>query len=1480
LTNFSKNGKNRDRLTAVERVRESWIRRLIDLSRRNNLLYYRELKTGTLDLSDANKKALDELLAGKTVLLTRLLPHAEETKAVAQVQKIRRRAITNLEEKGLETLFLALGMATWTPTDAGRPPEAAILLVPIAVEVRGAIKLQRKGEAQINPVLLHVLETEYGCRITVERLLGDAENIAEDEIPDLPAIYTRLTKATQEVKGFEIKSRAVLSNFSFQKMAMVRDLRERLTEMADNDIIAAIAGDNTARQNVRGTGENIDPRELDRISPDNEFLVFDADSSQQRVINAVLDSRSGVIQGPPGTGKSQTISNLIATLAAAGKRVLFVAEKRAALEVVMRRLEQKGLGHLLLDLHGADISRREVMQQVAESLTLVRNAPPIKTGDIHQRFVDRRKRLNEHVQRLHDKRPPSSKSVYEIQAELLQFKDEEQITTRFRGTELNRLTAKKADKVEKLLAEVSTGELASLFLHEHPSPWLKVKLSSGNAALQASDIVQRIATEHLPAVSESLAVLISTTKFTPPTTFDKVKELIATSTDVEKSLSLYSEDIFHQDLQRYVEILSPLSDESLATAWSRLSELIDISKLEPSAAAKKASELIAVMGDIENTLSIYSDGIFRQELEKLARNLSPAKQGFFATVFAGFLDDNYRSSVQILRQLRRNGSVSDERLLSEANQAAQQLRRWRSLLPNQFTPCRIPSFAKVRDRLARLFANPDFCRAICSLRQLRRTKPNNDRQILQEITKAAEQLQRWRTHSRHASVPCRVANLSEVQTHLNSLLADLASIEPNLQRGNLTQLPLKDLEELFNNLAADLNTPLLVARLLEIEREIEQCAAKVIINDIRRLKPAPYLWARQFKYAWLASCLDQARAQDSALTVFHRKTHEQLIGEFCELDQERLKLSSHRVRRAQAERAIAVMNAEPSQEALVRREAAKKTRHLPLRKLLAEAPDVLTALRPCWMASPLSVSQLLDADRRYFDVVIFDEASQVLPEDAVPALLRAERAVVAGDRHQLPPTTFFAVGSDEDDEAEALSVAEGFESLLDLMSSFLEPWSLDWHYRSQDEALIAFSNRHIYGDRLVTFPSAGGSASISHVLVPYVSGQDGQEESAPREVEQVVKLVLQQATQRPSETLGVITMGVKHAQRLEAAIDAALKERPDLAAFFDDSRTERFFVKNIERVQGDERDAIILSVGYGKDRSGKLPYRFGPLLTEGGERRLNVAITRARQRMTLVSSFEHRDMDPNRSQARGVELLRLYLQYAASQGKILGETGHSSVPLNPFEADIYDTLTAKGIPLLPQWGVSRYRIDLVAQHPQKSERFVLAIECDGASYHSAPTARDRDRLRQQQLEALGWRFHRIWSIDWFIRREEEIKRAVAAFQAAVEHADHIDTQKDKPVHSAPKQNKVTQSERLEQPEPETSPSNQRGQRPNVPQRSKIGDYTQAELVALIRWILSDGCLQTDDQICAEMVQELGFKRRGVRIEEAVRAALKKVRSRQ
>src|SRR5258708_16382720 len=239
-----------------------------------------------------------------------------------------------------------------------------------------------------------------------------------------------------------------------------------------------------------------------------------------------------------------------------------------------------------------------------------------------------------------------------------------------------------------------------------------------------------------------------------------------------------------------------------------------------------------------------------------------------------------------------------------------------------------------------------------------------------------------------------------------------------------------------------------------------------------------------------------------------------------------------------------------------------------------------------------------------------------------------------------------------------------------------------------------------------------------------------------------------------------------------SAIDQALLHRPGLGKFFVATVEDRFFVKNLELVQGYERDAIILTVGYGKDRGGNLPFRFGPLLSLGGQRRLNVAVTRARQRMTLVSSFSHLDMDLAKVKpGTGVELLRFYLEYAASGGKRLGDLASTDFPMNSFEAEVFDVLESKGIPLVPQCGASSYRIDLVAQHPKQRGRYVLAIECDGASYHSSPTARDRDRLRQQQLENLGWKFHRIWSTDWFMRKDEEVSRALAAYENAVPSVD-------------------------------------------------------------------------------------------------------------
>lgn len=1338
---------NEQRRMLIEQARQRWSDRLIDLSRRNSLLYFRPSQS-TLELSPKTSPELHTLFDDQPVRLSKLVANLEEAKADSRARTIRRRAILNLEEKGVQTLFLAVGMATWEASDGGRPPAAPVLLVPVELELRGREEqiayLRTTGDIQLNEVLRNVLEQGFGIAGALDHLVGEGgeEAVSFDPQP----IYARLQEHAAEVRGFSIAHRLVLGNFSFQKLAMLKDLRDSALAMYHHDVIAAIAGDPRARERLRAARKAIDPRELDRVPPQQEFLLLDADSSQQRVIASVLDGQTGVIQGPPGTGKSQTISNLIAAAAVRGKRVLFVAEKRAALEVVLRRLQAAGLGHLALDLHGADISRRHLAESLAASLELVRETPPVDTLALDTDFADRRERLNVHATRLHTSRAPSGLSMYELQGRLLRLPPEAVAASRWYGGELSRLSPDTIRTIRELLIE--SGSFVDLFRRRSASLW--------NGALLRDP----------------------------------------------------------QQVERALQLINTLLSDTFPQLRAALDCVAHIGLRVPSSLAE-ADTLTTLLEQISGTLALYNGGLFSQNLAALKRKLEPAQPGGVGAAVAWLFNGDHRSTERATLALRHAGFVWGNQMYLEIAAAAEQQERWHETRDERAAP--VPEQSEV----------------------------NSVRTALAEAA--------------------------------NKLRAELGELAAMLGKPGLAEMSLPAIEQLLRSLSEDTLTAYRVARLNAIEQLIADYGARNLLDELRSGTAPAEHWPLKLEYAYLSSCLQNIRSQEPALASFDGRLHTQYVGEFCRADRQRIKIASHRVRRLHGERVIEVMNRYPEQTDLVRREAEKRRRHLPLRRLLDLAPDVLTTLCPCWMASPLSVSQLIDA-KRYFDMVIFDEASQVLPEDAIAALLRANQVVVAGDRHQLPPTTFFAAGEDENEEAaEELGATEGFESLLDLMASFTEPWSLDWHYRSRDESLIAFSNRHIYGSRLVTFPGTGKTSVISHVLTPCEAGQDGQEESSSAEVRRVVELVLEHAAARPHETLGVITMGIRHADRLQAALDEALRQRPNLDEFFGEQREERFFIKNLERVQGDERDAIILSVGYGKDRSGRLPYRFGPLLREGGERRLNVAVTRARRRLTLVSSFDHNDMDPARSRARGVELLRLYLQYAATRGANLGDSGLSDVPLNSFEADIYDTLTARGIRLLPQWGVSKYRIDMVALHPEKPGRFVLAVECDGATYHSAQTARDRDRLRQQHLEGLGWRFYRIWSTDWFNHREQEIDRAIAAYQLAVQQADQEDATPQQPTERKCVSRVTEPLAEPEQVSPE--PVQERGPRPPVPWGGNIEHYYDSQLFELLDWVRSDGRLRTDEELIVALVRELGFKRRGVRIDARLRLILDQDRKR-
>ena len=457
------------------------------------------------------------------------------------------------------------------------------------------------------------------------------------------------------------------------------------------------------------------------------------------------------------------------------------------------------------------------------------------------------------------------------------------------------------------------------------------------------------------------------------------------------------------------------------------------------------------------------------------------------------------------------------------------------------------------------------------------------------------------------------------------------------------------------------------------------------------------------------------------------------------------------------------------QLALLDRENSKKKRHLPLRTLFSGMPDVIKTLKPCIMMSPLSVSEYIDLQKFKFDMVIFDEASQICPEDAIGAMLRGNQIIIAGDKKQLPPTKFFSTTSEESEEYdndeepkfEELFTEMDYESILDLASTFMHSSRLLWHYRSRHESLITFSNKNFYDNTLYTFPSTENNESLG-VQFEYVEEgiyDQGGSSTNIKEARKVAKLVINHFKENPNRSLGVITFGTKQMDCINDMIDEIRRSYPELDKYFDEEKESPFFVKNLENVQGDERDTIILSVcyGYSDVTRKKFSHNFGPINKTGGERRLNVAITRAKYQLILVSSITDGDIDLGRTSSIGAGLLKEYL-YFARVGKLPESLIVDSKKRfdSPLEEDIYNELVKLGYEVDTQVGCSGYRIDLAIKDPNQKGNYIMGIECDGATYHSSKSARDRDRLRQEILEGLGWNIHRIWSQDWFKNKYNEL----------------------------------------------------------------------------------------------------------------------------
>jgi very-short-patch-repair endonuclease len=1307
----------------VEAFQKRIYAKLIDSTRNNPLLYYKDSKSTRFAIDPPDSEFIASILSGKFLRASDFRGNATDLEQRAsRLSKLRAKAREFEEERGVRTLYVAVGMVTWKARDGGRDPLSPLFLVPVEIvqdpRRRGDLALQQLETAEI--ILNRTL------RFRAPQAFADALSSAfdggtvDDPLQGLDEVERIIASNALEIT---LVRRCALGIFNFGYLAMIEDINGAGELLSQNDVIRALADDIDAQQRLIGSREGaVALSELDRIPPVNEPFVLDADPWQSQAIHTLVGSdTSAIVDGPPGTGKSQTIANLIAALIASGKTVLFVAEKRAALDVVLRRLSGAGLGHLVLDLHGADTKRTRVYQALQATRRSVSTvAPPVERHDAP--YVEARGTLVAHDAFMHDRGTRDS-SPFELLSSRARY-GTLNIDARSAFGALRNIPRERLRELRDVLAEAA--QEPGLFFDDGTTPWSSSSLRPAEVSAALDTLARAIAQTVRPLRDALAAVGL------PWSTIGEIKESSARLFDLRGSLRVLTPAVV------------ALPDEQCALATSTMN--------------------------------------------------SP-----FASVIMLFSSAK-RDAVRAVNACRSPGSTSTT---SSIVRAVGELRG----APTPF-----------RTKLDAIKNLPESVDAACT-------------SLIGDLLECSRLIGR--------EMPSQTSDaLSVLESHLAAAGA--------------------------------------AHRAAYLRSRRESIAAAGLTDFLDRLKASnvtPRAWGDALERLWIDAQIEELRPQ---LASFNGRMHDAVVETFGKLDDTLKRVAAQRVLRRAADRFVQVSGEARDEMAIVSTQLEKMKPRKPLRELFKEAPRVVTALAPCVMASPLSVSQFLPATQM-FDVVIFDEGSQVTPGSAVSAIMRGKRVVIAGDERQLPPTDFFGSGGSEEDDDDDQSAVEGVESVLTAVRPFSKPLGLRVHYRSRDEHLIAFSNHWLYGGDLVTFPGSGGDGQgVRHVLAP--PGGEIDEESSGPEVQLVVSLILEHARERPNETLGVIALGLPHTRRIDAALAEARKTRPELDAFFSESSTEAFFVKNLERVQGDERDAIILSFGYGRTKTGAVSHNFGPINRAGGERRLNVAVTRAKSRLTLVSSFRSRDLDRSKLTSDGAKLLAKYLAYAESNGKDLGRDGEvPDVPLNDFEAEIKSVLEARtGIVCVPQYGVGQFRIDLAARHPTEPGRFVLAIECDGATYHSTPTARMRDRLRQQILEGLGWKFCRIWSTDWFNDREREVARVHQAYQEAL-----VETQITSQTTMPPEATAGSESRDSSTAVLDSDMQNfgtRSGRNPvETLKGTPVDQISEIDFRRLIAWIQSDQVVRTDDEIFKEMMEALDYKRRGTRIAARFDAAIRRYR---
>lgn len=1344
----------------AERRLQRWKEKLLDLSMRNRLLNFRP-SAQTLPLQVADISELEDILAGgkRLRLYPKLAAHErgrdselhkkrtgedllKEKLSEALVRKrlhtaltpdeldnrllkIWRESRTVQEETGTSTLFLALGFLQWYESTSSETPRMApIILLPVEL-TRGAASEGYKvsltdDEARLNVTLLEKLRADFNLTISgLNELPEDASGL------DIPKILHTVRRQILEMPRWQVVEQASLGPFSFTKFLLWRDLEARSEALKKNEVVARLI--DPGRHSFQ-LAEFISSKDIDNArSPQECLCPLDADSSQLAAVYASEGSASFVLQGPPGTGKSQTITNIIAHTLGQGKTVLFVAEKLAALNVVRQRLENVGLGPFCLELHSNKARKSDVIRQLNEALVVPKEAPPEGWNDRLGELEALRRQLNGYAERLHHVYPLGM-TIFEVTSRLIGLQDVPYFPS---SLECELTSARLKSTQEAALAwEQASYEVGPV--SEHPlREWLVSDWS--------------------PNVEDALAAALRTTELA-------LKELNLTWESVREKLSVERWNASVADLSALTHI-----GDSFAESPGAPPKLLVESGWK---LARQTVEEWANKIDDGNRLHSELDTIFQVDrLQALPLDN---------------IIETYEKAEKSAGWLAWFQTFSARRRLSQTARAS---------LPER--PVTLVLLRKAK-RMTELYAGIESVDSQAGewlglLWKGKDTDLANLRRHLEWIDRFRNQLI-WledRLGPEGEKTRSQVARWSEEPTTRVTLFENFAKAFRTFRMEQDKLLTLSEtqactqeetlatLQQCLERWSGGLRRLRDWTTFVTCRQNLEKLGLKTLVESYNRGAIASQSLVRACERSLLETWHRERMETDILLRQFRGASHELTIERFRKADELSLKLVRSIVRARLAERIPAPGSAvAPSSESgILQREIKKKTRHLPCRQLFAQLPNLLPVLKPCVMMSPLSVAQYLDPERTNFDLVIFDEASQITVWDAIGSLARGRKAIVVGDSRQLPPTNFFSVADKEDETADEYAI-EDLESILEeAVACGMPEHRLRWHYRSRHESLITFSNVQYYEGDLLTFPSSVDRHPNFGVTLHHVPGvyDRGASRTNRAEAEAIVRAVVDRLKdpELRGQSIGVVTFNSQQQTLIEDLLDAARSENREIEPYFTKAVEEPVFVKNLENVQGDERDVMFFSTTFGMDAAGKMTMNFGAVTKTGGERRLNVAITRARESLEVYASIRPEQIDLNRTRSLGARHLREFLDYARRGPIALMSTGivKSRAEFDsPFEEQVAAALTNLGWKVHPQVGSLGYRIDLGIESTARPGTFLAGVECDGATYHSARCARDRDRLREAVLRQLGWNIVRVWSTDWWHDPAKETARLHKSLQ--------------------------------------------------------------------------------------------------------------------